>query len=810
VSGSATVRGQTFDDEANGSTGALVNPGATDVLLEDNVFSDPTPVVNSEARFGVTLSGTGADIRLHRNTLTGLSGGISINGGGAGVTVADNRFTQLRAAQINDGRGIHVEGSADPTITHNSFTDPASTGTIGVEVIDGASVSLRRNYIDGLNVAVAANEISELSLDSDLLVRNQAGLLAADTSASDPTSITATNLTTYDNNGSDIALGTNNGANLQLSLNSSAVSAPIQILFGGPTCQISFSRGPIPVTPTPLESCDDFQTEADPQFADPTPDADDEAEDYKLTAASPLVETGDPATIPGASTLDQEGDPRRLDADGDCVFRRDIGADELVPAADPPCVTATYADAQTGDDQNFPCSAPATPCQTIGMAIASAGDSDVVHADGGSYTESVVLESDKSLVSDNFVPADGSGPPELTGIDRDPAIAVPNGESAGTIQGLTVTSPSLVEALSLEGTATVTGNSFPLGNPDGALGIHIGQVAGGAVVSGNNFTDENGAYATGIAISGSSPQISGNEFTGLNYGITVDGDTDTVSPLITSNHITGTKPFSFEEGGRGISVVGGSPLLKRNVIEQAVVGDDNTEGIHVGGDGVFAEATLVANRISGHGRGIDVEGATGIVRLRSDLVTGNALDGLYIADSFGGPADVQGITSFDNGGDDIEVVNTHLNLDSSLVGKPINDDDPTASCTITFSRGPADPGGDCQAFSVISPPGFVNPGAGDYHLASTSPLIDLGNPAPPAAGDQDFDGDQRALVGKHTCSPDVARRDIGADERTDAGPVPPCPPPPGPTPKKPKCKKKPAKKGAAAAKKKKCKRKKKA
>ena len=35
---------------------------------------------------------------------------------------------------------------------------------------------------------------------------------------------------------------------------------------------------------------------------------------------------------------------------------------------------------------------------------------------------------------------------------------------------------------------------------------------------------------------------------------------------------------------------------------------------------------------------------------------------------------------------------------------------------------------------VNLPPGFVNPGAGDYHLLSTSPLIDKGDPAAPAQG----------------------------------------------------------------------------
>jgi hypothetical protein len=56
-------------------------------------------------------------------------------------------------------------------------------------------------------------------------------------------------------------------------------------------------------------------------------------------------------------------------------------------------------------------------------------------------------------------------------------------------------------------------------------------------------------------------------------------------------------------------------------------------------------------------------------------------------------------------------------------------------------------------------PGFV--GGGDLHLAASSPLIDIGDPATPAAGALDRDGGPRAILGKPGCGP---RRDIGAYE----------------------------------------------
>jgi hypothetical protein len=57
------------------------------------------------------------------------------------------------------------------------------------------------------------------------------------------------------------------------------------------------------------------------------------------------------------------------------------------------------------------------------------------------------------------------------------------------------------------------------------------------------------------------------------------------------------------------------------------------------------------------------------------------------------------------------------------------------------------------------PPGFVS--SSDFHLAPTSQLIDIGDPAGPPFGATDIDGDNRVILGKDGCA---ARRDIGADE----------------------------------------------
>ena len=59
-------------------------------------------------------------------------------------------------------------------------------------------------------------------------------------------------------------------------------------------------------------------------------------------------------------------------------------------------------------------------------------------------------------------------------------------------------------------------------------------------------------------------------------------------------------------------------------------------------------------------------------------------------------------------------------------------------------------------------PGFVNPAGGDFHLAPSSPLIDIGDSAAPPAGELDIDGGARAASPQ--CPNAAGRRDIGADE----------------------------------------------
>jgi hypothetical protein len=63
-------------------------------------------------------------------------------------------------------------------------------------------------------------------------------------------------------------------------------------------------------------------------------------------------------------------------------------------------------------------------------------------------------------------------------------------------------------------------------------------------------------------------------------------------------------------------------------------------------------------------------------------------------------------------------------------------------------------------------PDLVSPGS-NFHLMSSSPMIDAGDPAAPPPAQTDIDGDNREILGKDGCA---ARRDIGADEFVPGSP----------------------------------------
>jgi hypothetical protein len=245
---------------------------------------------------------------------------VNIHEPTADATVVNNDFSGSHHIATGNGAEVDVEFGATATITSNSFHDPAGTAT-GVLVGTGGA-TLERNIISDYLVSISNSQLP-VSLNGDLLTGSNDlfALTSRDDGADDPDvgDVTLTNVTFWDNGVADIG-----GLRVDFAIDSTIVQDPINTFsaFGTTTCAITHSRGPT----TSGTSCETFQTSADPLFEDAANG------NYRLSAASTLIDAGNPGATPGL-TEDLSGDPRVLDGPdgGACLGAdavRDIGADE--------------------------------------------------------------------------------------------------------------------------------------------------------------------------------------------------------------------------------------------------------------------------------------------------------------------------------------------------------------------------------------------------------------------------------------------------------------------------------------------------
>jgi hypothetical protein len=455
-----------------------------------------------------------------------------------------------------------------------------------------------------------------------------------------------------------------------------------------------------------------------------------------------------------------------------------------------------YVDDNTGDDLSD-CS-QIGPCETIANALAQSDPNDTIVVDGGEYNETLTVGGGRSLSAQDFSPP-GEGETLIDGgLDTEPAIEVAFNDPAGTIEGFTIRSK--FAPVVLDGAATLRDNI--LDEPDepsqNGADVFISSGAGSPTIEDNTFSD---ATTTddqiGIrSFSTGTPTISGNELSGFATAI----DVQRGSPSISNNDVSGFHSESFS--GIGIRVGEGNPTIEDNFVH-GPGGDNPGPGIFVSESPTPGDsgAELARNRVIGPGTGVTsgvtgvaVTDAAGAVTMDSDVIAGFDF-GLSAGDNGGdggGDVSLENVTVADNVTFEIFANETHVTLDSSIVGaEGIASVLGTGTCTVTFTD--LVPGGTPPDSTTCGPdafqhnldPMFVDADASNYHLQPGSPLVDAGNPASPAAGTTDPDGDARVLDGDKNC---VARRDIGADELVPAPPPPDCtsggPPPPngGPPP----------------------------
>ncbi len=458
-----------------------------------------------------------------------------------------------------------------------------------------------------------------------------------------------------------------------------------------------------------------------------------------------------------------------------------LAAAALAVTASSALAADTYVNGDDGaaSDAND-CTVITTPCLTIGQGLIQAGTGDTVHVDDTSpnYMESQVIDDGKSLLADDF---DNSHTGSYTIFGTGfPTIAVPVGETGGTVSGFTLAPSAGQETVFLAGPATF--RDPQINNPyAGVAALDISTPAGGTgtVIDHNTFNGPgSGTASTGIVIGEGTPQIVDNLISTPGNGFfTAVLVNNGANPTITGNTIQALHQEGLQRG-TGVRVTDAHATITGNTINQ--MGSGESSGI------AFLESSSPTGGATHHntmtgigtGPGIFLSTTTDPVTLDGDLVWNFDL-GLEALGTSGAGADDADVTAtnvtFAANTFGVHIHDAHLTLDSSIVedGIDVTTSGGNPGCTITFSDGPTTtPGGvGCQNFQTNANPQFVLtsnlfPETNDYHLMPTSAMIDTGNPVAPAAGILDVDGGPRVCDGN---GDGALRRDIGADEvRTPA------------------------------------------
>lgn len=433
----------------------------------------------------------------------------------------------------------------------------------------------------------------------------------------------------------------------------------------------------------------------------------------------------------------------------------------------------TYVDQDTGSDAN-PCTL-ALPCETIQRGIDEATAGATVRVDPDAYPLGLQIGDGKSLLAEEFAGgAEGNASINGGGFVALDVLA----SGAGEVSGFSITSTTN-PVIDLKGAIELRGNSILVPAP-GAKGIDVSSGPAGLVtIDDNEFFGDSTSSQTAVNVrNGSEASITENRVgspgNAFNIGIfAMEGSTAEIAG--------NTLRAFFQSGGvagQPINVQDASATITGNVVTDTQPSPDGVNGITVidTATAPAAEATLSRNQLYGGGAAEGIRIHDGSATLEGDLVTGFE-DGVVVRDiDFDEfmPREIleaTGVTAFGNDESDIKLEGWDLDLDSSIVGLPVELSGPALECVITHSRGvPSElvpPEHSCNDFQTDASPGFVDEsplfGEPDLHLTAGSPMIDAGNPAAPEAGALDVDGDPRALDGDEEC-PEERTRDIGADE----------------------------------------------
>jgi hypothetical protein len=439
----------------------------------------------------------------------------------------------------------------------------------------------------------------------------------------------------------------------------------------------------------------------------------------------------------------------------------------LVAPAGASALTDRWVDSDTGSNAGGnTCTVEASPCKTITQASnasQSVGVPGTIHVDQGSYSESVNIAQSNHLLADDFVPGDGGDETTISGDNTNGAVAFI--QANASMSGFTIASSISVSSVLVADNGSIDHNTI-YADANNAAGVEVFASSGHPTVTANTILANNGDEGRGIQVGQNvaATTIADNQIgspsQGFDTGIEVGMDSHAE---ITGNTIQGLNQRSGLNA-RGIGIKGADAVtVSRNRINSAHVGTgEEADGIYVDSVGADGSVALDHNEIIGlPGTGVVWSDVAGTATMDGDVIARTSDRGFYAGNV--DDLSIENATIVDTA--PMTVNTATVKIDSSILDDPIQSSQ--ATCSITYSRGPSIvQGGDgCGEFQTTLDPKFVDRfgATPDLHLAADSPLIDAGNPAAPAAGAVDIDGDARALEGDGACPHDGAR-DIGADE----------------------------------------------
>jgi hypothetical protein len=446
----------------------------------------------------------------------------------------------------------------------------------------------------------------------------------------------------------------------------------------------------------------------------------------------------DPMSHPGALDLPDDG------IDQDCGSDDDVSASDSLGVF----VDSSHASCATGTGTME------SPVCSIGEGITAARNAGLrlVFIASGNYNESVSIDG-QSLMGGYKTS------PWLRNIDAYPTTIASTASAAVTIQDSSVEALEVLDGLIISG-GSGTGNKVAVQSSGSDWRIHRCTIDGGtsddAETVGISASNGNGILSDSVVSGGSAATVAHGIWVATSslvvWRSTIDGGTAAdgragglttaagSTLYATANTLNG--PTAADEAW-ALAMDSGTVLLVSNVIW----GGSGTNAIGVTNSG--AGVLLLHNTILAGSS--DANASAVLLAGGSTTLLGNILE------ASGATGSYYGIVARAGSG---ELHDNQINGATCLVYGPLS-----GAClsTTTEVDNCTFPGCTSASGTRTGEPGFVEAGSGDYHLSTTSTLIDtLTWPATsyPLLADYDLDNRPSDAGG-------AALWDIGADERAD-------------------------------------------